>query len=58
MKGDRLRGETEQKRSTMHHASSPGGGREDPFVLKYLLTITAAAVAETGEGSRGVCESR
>ena len=32
----------------------PGGGREDPFVLKYLLTITAAAVAETGEGSRGV----
>ena len=27
----------------------PGGGREDPFVFKYFLTITAAAIAETGE---------
>ena len=32
----------------------PGGGREDPFVLKYLLTITAAAVAETGEVYSGI----
>jgi len=31
-----------------------GGGREDPFVLKYLLTITAAAVAETGEVYSGI----
>ena len=27
----------------------PGGGREDPFVFKYFLTITAAAIAKTGE---------
>jgi len=32
----------------------PRGGREDPFVLKYLLTITAAAVAETGEVYSGI----
>lgn len=48
---ERPRGEAKQKRST---TMPPGGGREDPFVLKYLLTITAAAIAETGEGSRGV----
>ena len=54
----RRRGEAEQKRSTTMLPVQVEEGKTLLSSKLYLLTITAAAVAETGEGSRGVSESR